>query len=137
MNKKLIALLQEEFKTLLKSAGVLKLSLSNCHEIGIKDEFTPDELEKFEAMCSRFARASDILIQRIFRLSHLSFDRCARQTVSHPVDNCAGTSRMCCAFANEEKLDIPLYPLSPPKESAWLFGVHRTYPLYRGHYLLQ
>ena len=32
--------------------------------IGIKEEYTFDELDKFEALTSRFARTSDMLIQR-------------------------------------------------------------------------
>lgn len=53
----------------LYKAGVqLAISLKKCKLIGIKDEYTNDELEVFDAFTSRFARVSDILTQRIFRL---------------------------------------------------------------------
>ena len=47
---------------------ILVYSYEACSEIGIKDNYTLEELDKFEALTSRFARISDILIQRIFRL---------------------------------------------------------------------
>ncbi len=53
----------------LHKAGVqLAISLKKCKLIGIKEEYSNDELEVFDAFTSRFARVSDILTQRIFRL---------------------------------------------------------------------
>ena len=54
---------------LLKGANeILKYSYETCSNIGIKEEYTFDELDRFEALTSRFSRASDILIQKVFRL---------------------------------------------------------------------
>src|SRR5581483_6288772 len=36
--------------------------------IGIKKEYTEQELEAFEALTARFSRLSDLMIQKIFRL---------------------------------------------------------------------
>ena len=47
---------------------MLTYSYDTCKSIGIKEEYTFDELDKFEALTSRFARTSDMLIQKIFRL---------------------------------------------------------------------
>ncbi|KDR95003.1 hypothetical protein SAMN02745945_00631 [Peptoclostridium litorale DSM 5388] len=53
---------------LLKGANeILKYSYETCSKIGIKEEYTFDELDRFEALTSRFSRASDILIQKVFR----------------------------------------------------------------------
>lgn len=57
-----------ELKLLEDSNEVLKYSYEKCSEIGIKDSYSIEELDRFEALTSRFARTSDILIQKIFRL---------------------------------------------------------------------
>ncbi len=61
-------LLLRELKLLDEANKILVYSYEACSEIGIKDNYTLEELDKFEALTSRFARISDILIQRIFRL---------------------------------------------------------------------
>lgn len=61
-------LLESEIQLLKKSVHMLQHSYNNCLKIGDKAEYTLDELETFEALTSRFARTSDILIQKIFRL---------------------------------------------------------------------
>lgn len=61
-------LLIEELKLLEYSNNMLTYSYDTCKSIGIKEEYTFDELDKFEALTSRFARTSDMLIQKIFRL---------------------------------------------------------------------
>ncbi len=61
-------LLKEELKLLESANEILIYSYKACKEIGIKEEYTFEELDKFKALTSRFARTSDILIQKIFRL---------------------------------------------------------------------
>jgi len=61
-------LLIRELNLLEDSNDVLKYSYDKCSQIGIKDTYTVEELDRFEALTSRFARTSDILIQKIFRL---------------------------------------------------------------------
>lgn len=68
MNTDLLLLLKEELKILDDAARVLVYSYENCKKIGIKDNYTYEELDKFESLTSRFARLSDILVQKIFRL---------------------------------------------------------------------
>ena len=61
-------LYKQELELLINSAKVLERSYEICQEIGIKDEYTFDEQDRFEALTARFARTSDILIQKTFRL---------------------------------------------------------------------
>lgn len=58
----------EELKFLEESGAALKYSYDICKKIGLKKEYTLDELDRFEALTSRFARTSDLLIQKLFRL---------------------------------------------------------------------
>jgi hypothetical protein len=66
--KDLVLLLREELQLLDKAAEILKYSYGVCSEIGIKEEYSFEELDKFESFTGRFARLSDLLIQKIFRL---------------------------------------------------------------------
>jgi hypothetical protein len=68
MMKKELELLQREMTLLLDANKMLDYSYEKCKNIGSKETYTLDELDKFEALASRFARVSDILIQKIFRL---------------------------------------------------------------------
>lgn len=61
-------LLELEIKLLEDANKMLVYSYDVCREIGIKPNYTFEELDRFEALTSRFARTSDILIQKIFRL---------------------------------------------------------------------
>lgn len=61
-------LLVEELTLLEHSNDMLIYSYNTCKSIGIKKDYTFEELDKFEALTSRFARTSDMLIQKIFRL---------------------------------------------------------------------
>ena len=66
--KDLLELLRNELSSLEKAQQVLQYSYDTCAEIGIKEDYTFDEMDRFEAFTSRFARLSDLLIQKIFRL---------------------------------------------------------------------
>ncbi len=68
MMKELLKLLKREIFALETAAESLNYSYKKCLKTGIKKKYTPAELEHFEAFTSRFARVSDILIQKIFRL---------------------------------------------------------------------
>lgn len=61
-------LLVQELKVLKDAREVLLYSFAKCSSIGIKEAYEPEELESFESFTGRFARLSDILIQKIFRL---------------------------------------------------------------------
>jgi len=67
LNSDLLNILNEELKLLDESAKTLEYSLKVCKSIGIKKDYTEDELESFEALCSRFSRLSDIMIQKILK----------------------------------------------------------------------
>lgn len=50
-----------------KSIEVLQYSLKKAQIISIKDEYTYDELEVFEALEGRYSRSSDILTQKLIK----------------------------------------------------------------------
>ena len=60
-------LLNRTDEYLLESKKWLEHSYSVCSGIGMKNTYTLEEMEAFEALSSRFARASDILIQQMLR----------------------------------------------------------------------
>ncbi len=68
MTKLLIELLRKEIKLLDDAASILDRSFQICQRIGIKPVYTFEELDHLEALTSRFARLSDLLIQKIFRI---------------------------------------------------------------------
>jgi len=59
--------LKEDFHRLDNAVKMLKYSLEQCHKIGIKIEYSLEELDKFESLTSRFARTSDIYTQKIMK----------------------------------------------------------------------
>jgi uncharacterized protein YutE (UPF0331/DUF86 family) len=61
-------LLSEELRILEKATDILNYSYKNCQAIGVKEKYSYEELDKFEALTSRFCRLIDFLIQQIFRL---------------------------------------------------------------------
>lgn len=68
MTEQMRQLLVHELKVLEDARSVLVYSFDKCKAIGIKKTYEPEELESFESYTGRFARLSDILIQKIFRL---------------------------------------------------------------------
>ena len=68
MRKDELDLLKTELKLLDDQKDVLQYSYGKCRKLGIKESYSIEELDGFEALTSRFARTSDILIQKIFRL---------------------------------------------------------------------
>jgi len=61
-------LLREELALLAAAEQSLHYSYGRCLELGLKAEYTPEEQERFESLANRFARMSDILAQKVFRL---------------------------------------------------------------------
>jgi hypothetical protein len=59
--------LQQDLDLLEKALFWLRRSHSLCSAFGDKKVFTPEEYDSAETLTSRFARTSDILIQKIFR----------------------------------------------------------------------
>jgi len=68
MTNDLLDLLKEEQALLESATNIFLYSYHQCKEVGIKEHYSYEELDKIEAFTSRFARLSDILIQKIFRL---------------------------------------------------------------------
>jgi uncharacterized protein YutE (UPF0331/DUF86 family) len=60
-------LLKANLKILGKSLRRLLESYSICKEIGIKGEFSSQELREFESLTSRFARTIDLFINKSLR----------------------------------------------------------------------
>ncbi len=50
-----------------KASDVLLYSVEKCRKISISEGLSYEELESYEALTSRFARLSDIIIQKVFR----------------------------------------------------------------------
>jgi len=63
-----LELLQEELMGLQSAANHLGSSIERCRNLIGQKEMPPEKLERLESLTSRFARLSDLLIQRIFRL---------------------------------------------------------------------
>ncbi|HOT76383.1 MAG TPA: hypothetical protein PK467_11380 [Candidatus Wallbacteria bacterium] len=45
----------------------LKRSYEICYKIGVKKDYADNELDAFETLTSRYARAADIIIYKVFR----------------------------------------------------------------------
>lgn len=63
--------LRQELIRLRNARDALGYSYDKCIIIGVKTGLTNEEQESFEALTSRFARLSDIIIQKIFRFFDL------------------------------------------------------------------
>jgi len=68
MKQKFSILLAQQLPLLEDAAKMLAISQQRCKQIGIKENYTIDELEKFEALTSRFVRLCDFIIQKMLRL---------------------------------------------------------------------
>ncbi|SLM30622.1 conserved hypothetical protein [Desulfamplus magnetovallimortis] len=62
-----IGILENDLLELAKAADVLRYSFDKCSRIDMMEGLDNEELESFEALTSRFARVSDLLIQKVFR----------------------------------------------------------------------
>ena len=59
--------LKEDFTRLDMAVKMLKYSLQRCKKIGIKTDYSLEELDRFESLASRFARTSDIYTQKVMK----------------------------------------------------------------------
>jgi len=59
--------LKSELKELERARDILAYSYNKCIHTPIDSNLGPEQLESLEALTSRFARLSDMIIQRIFR----------------------------------------------------------------------
>ena len=59
--------LKASLTTLDKAVEILKYSLEKCGKIGVKTNYSLAELDAFENLTSRFARATDIYTQKIMK----------------------------------------------------------------------
>lgn len=66
-NESLKLVLNESIKLLDSARVTFRHSIAICNTIGIKDEYSLDELDHFEALTARFARISDICTQKVMR----------------------------------------------------------------------
>jgi hypothetical protein len=69
MNKNIV-LLKSELKLMNDASSILEYSYKKCLKIKLKDQFTLKELDAFENLTSRFARLSDIVIQKVIKTIH-------------------------------------------------------------------
>ncbi len=54
----------------------LKRSHTICKEIGIKEKYKEEEFDAFETLTSRFARLSDMVMQKVFRsIDKIEFEK--------------------------------------------------------------
>ena len=68
MSEKLLALLADEIALMKRAGESLTFSYRRCLKIQNKTEHTAEELERFESLTGRYARLSDLLTQKTFRL---------------------------------------------------------------------
>jgi hypothetical protein len=61
-------LVEQQILELSKASDVLQYSLKKCSLIELSENLNPLNLESFEALTGRFARLSDIFIQKSLRL---------------------------------------------------------------------
>jgi len=67
MDKSSIEVFKENLLALNLSKKRLKYSYDICIKTGLKDNFSEEEFISFEAMTSRYARTTDILINKVLR----------------------------------------------------------------------
>ncbi len=54
--------LQEVLTQMQDAIRWLERSYKQCQAAGVKAEYTPDEFDKLENLCSRFSRAVDLIV---------------------------------------------------------------------------
>lgn len=68
MNADKVLLLRDELRGLEKAADHLRFSIDRTEGLLARRDWQPEELERLESLASRFARLSDLLMQRVMRL---------------------------------------------------------------------
>lgn len=64
---KTLELLKHNYSLLLQSIQTLNKSLDKCKKIGVKKNYSFEEMESFDSLTSKFARTSDIYTQKVLR----------------------------------------------------------------------
>ncbi len=59
--------LKENFEQADEATNYLVSSLKRCNDFIFNEDFTEEQLVELEALTSRFARVSDLLIQKVFK----------------------------------------------------------------------
>jgi hypothetical protein len=73
--KNIKEIIDQNSTELHNACALLKHSHDKCRRIGMQEGLNADELESFEALTSRFARLSDMIIQKTFKLlDHLELE---------------------------------------------------------------
>ena len=67
MDKGSVEILKENMDSLNLSLKRLMYSYGTCLKIGLKEEYTEDEFVAFEAMAARYARTTDMTVNKVFR----------------------------------------------------------------------
>ena len=67
MTSDLNDLLANEIQDLKQARDSLRYSYNRCRPLIVKPGMTDETMERFEALTARFARLSDIMIQKVFR----------------------------------------------------------------------
>jgi len=62
-----VRVLEETLRQLDDGATWLRRSLKRCRKAAGKNELSASDLDAFEALTSRFARMSDMILQKLFR----------------------------------------------------------------------
>jgi len=65
--KNLTALLHKEIQDLKQARDSLRYSYDRCRLLVVEAGMDNETMERFEALTARFARLSDIIIQKVFR----------------------------------------------------------------------
>ena len=67
MSDHTLELLQANLAELQKSLDWLRRSYEKCSAIGNKPDYSPDEFDDFENLTSRYARATDLITNKVLR----------------------------------------------------------------------
>jgi hypothetical protein len=67
MSDAALEVLQVNLDNLSSSLVWLRRSYGRCSLIGIKNEYTEDEFDQFEILTSRYARTTDLIVNKVLR----------------------------------------------------------------------
>ncbi|MBU1677993.1 MAG: hypothetical protein KKD86_03940 [Bacteroidetes bacterium] len=79
-------ILTNNIKALVKQLEWLQFSFDKCQTFGIKQEYTPEEFDRFETLNLIFAPSIDFLMRKVFRsLDEIEYEN--QGTLIEVVDN--------------------------------------------------
>uniref|UniRef100_A0A7C3EFM7 DUF86 domain-containing protein n=1 Tax=Gracilinema caldarium TaxID=215591 RepID=A0A7C3EFM7_9SPIR len=67
MSDSALLVLEQNLTNLVSSLRWLKRSYDHCQAIGLRNTYTEDEFDAFENLCSRYARTTDLIINKVLR----------------------------------------------------------------------